>query len=61
VSDPRPSTNSRLYESLGDQSYGESITQNEHALQCAALAREAGATDAMIVAAALSRRRSSRD
>ncbi len=40
-----------LYESLGDQSYGESITQNEHALQCAALAREAGATDAMIVAA----------
>lgn len=40
-----------LYESLGDQSYGESITQNEHALQCAALARDAGATRAMIVAA----------
>ncbi len=40
-----------LYETLGDQSYGESITQNEHALQCAALARDAGASDAMIVAA----------
>jgi phosphonate degradation associated HDIG domain protein len=40
-----------LYESRGDQSYGESITQNEHALQCAALARDAGATDALIVAA----------
>ena len=40
-----------LYDLLGDQSYGESITQNEHALQCAALARDAGATHAMIVAA----------
>jgi phosphonate degradation associated HDIG domain protein len=40
-----------LYESRGDQSYGESITQNEHALQCAALAREAGASDALVVAA----------
>src|ERR1700683_5525345 len=40
-----------LYESLGDQSYGESITQNEHALQCAALARDAGASGALIVAA----------
>jgi phosphonate degradation associated HDIG domain protein len=40
-----------LYESRGDQSYGESITQNEHALQCAALARDARATDALIVAA----------
>ena len=29
-----------LYESRGDQSYGESITQIEHALQCAALARD---------------------
>src|SRR5580692_7149338 len=35
-----------LYERLGDRSYGESITQNEHALQCAALAR-----DALIIAA----------
>jgi phosphonate degradation associated HDIG domain protein len=40
-----------LYESLGNQSYGESITQNEHALQCAALARDSGADDALIVAA----------
>ena len=40
-----------LYESRGDQSYGESITQIEHALQCAALARDAGASDALIVAA----------
>jgi phosphonate degradation associated HDIG domain protein len=40
-----------LYESRGDQSYGESITQNEHALQCAALARDAGATDELVVAA----------
>ena len=40
-----------LYERLGDQSYGESITQNEHALQCAALARDAGAEDALIAAA----------
>jgi [1-hydroxy-2-(trimethylamino)ethyl]phosphonate dioxygenase len=41
----------KLYELRGDQSYGESITQNEHALQCAALARDAGASDALIVAA----------
>jgi [1-hydroxy-2-(trimethylamino)ethyl]phosphonate dioxygenase len=40
-----------LYETLGDRTYGESITQNEHALQCAALARDAGASDALIVAA----------
>jgi phosphonate degradation associated HDIG domain protein len=40
-----------LYEILGDRRYGESVTQNEHALQCAALARDAGATDALMVAA----------
>ena len=40
-----------LYETLGHQSYGESITQNEHALQCAALARDADASAALIVAA----------
>jgi phosphonate degradation associated HDIG domain protein len=40
-----------LYESVGLQSYGESITQIDHALQCAALARDAGASDALIVAA----------
>ena len=40
-----------LYEALGDRNYGESITQNEHALQSAALARDAGASDALMVAA----------
>jgi phosphonate degradation associated HDIG domain protein len=40
-----------LYEARGDQSYGESITQTEHALQCAALARNAGASEALMVAA----------
>jgi phosphonate degradation associated HDIG domain protein len=40
-----------LYDTVGDKSYGESITQREHALQCAALAREAGASDALMVAA----------
>lgn len=40
-----------LYESLGDRNYGESITQREHALQTAALAREAGASDELMVAA----------
>src|SRR5579863_3881047 len=40
-----------LYERRGGRSYGESITQGEHALQCAALARRAGARDALMVAA----------
>ena len=40
-----------LYEERGGEPYGESITQIEHALQCAALARDEGASDAMIVAA----------
>jgi phosphonate degradation associated HDIG domain protein len=40
-----------LYEERGDEPYGEAITQTEHALQCAALARAEGASDAMIVAA----------
>jgi predicted HD phosphohydrolase len=40
-----------LYERLGDRSYGESITQTDHALQCAALARDAGASGALVVAA----------
>ena len=40
-----------LYETTGDRSYGESITQIEHALQCAALARDEDASDALIVAA----------
>jgi [1-hydroxy-2-(trimethylamino)ethyl]phosphonate dioxygenase len=40
-----------LYETLGSRNYGESITQIEHALQSAALAREAGASDVLMVAA----------
>jgi hypothetical protein len=40
-----------LYESKGHEPYGESITQIEHALQCAALARDEHASDAMTVAA----------
>jgi phosphonate degradation associated HDIG domain protein len=40
-----------LYESRGHQHYGEFITQTEHALQCAALARNAGAGDELVVAA----------
>ncbi len=40
-----------LYDTLGERNYGESITQSEHALQSAALARDAGASDALMVAA----------
>jgi predicted HD phosphohydrolase len=40
-----------LYESKGHEPYGESVTQIQHALQCAALARDEHASDAMIVAA----------
>jgi predicted HD phosphohydrolase len=40
-----------LYKERGDEPYGEAITQTEHALQCAALARAEGASDAMIIAA----------
>jgi gamma-butyrobetaine dioxygenase len=40
-----------LYERRGAEHYGESITQIEHGLQCAALARRDGANDALIAAA----------
>lgn len=40
-----------LYEEKGNEPYGESITQNEHALQCAALAKAAGAREELIIAA----------
>jgi predicted HD phosphohydrolase len=40
-----------LYESKGHEPYGESITQIEHALQCAVLAQDERVGDAMIVAA----------
>lgn len=40
-----------LYELKGGQYYGESVTQTEHGLQCAALARRDGAPNALVVAA----------
>jgi [1-hydroxy-2-(trimethylamino)ethyl]phosphonate dioxygenase len=40
-----------LYEVHGSEPYGEAITQTEHALQCASLARGERASDAMIAAA----------
>ncbi len=40
-----------LYVECGNEPYGEAITQTEHGLQCAALARAEGSTDAMIAAA----------
>jgi phosphonate degradation associated HDIG domain protein len=40
-----------LYQEKGSEPYGESLTQNEHALQCGALAKSDGASDALIVAA----------
>ncbi|HJR24883.1 MAG TPA: HD domain-containing protein [Acidimicrobiales bacterium] len=42
-----------LYERWGLERYDEEVTQLEHALQCAALAREAGAADALVVASLL--------
>jgi predicted HD phosphohydrolase len=40
-----------LYETRSHLRYGESVTQLDHALQCAALARDDGANDALIAAA----------
>ena len=42
-----------LYARHGEDTYGEDVTQNEHALQCAAIAEADGASDALIVAALL--------
>ncbi len=42
-----------LYRRRGDASYGEGVTQNEHALQSAWLAEKAGAAPELIVAALL--------
>ena len=42
-----------LFERWGPERYDEEVTQLEHALQCAALAREAGAPDALVAAALL--------
>jgi phosphonate degradation associated HDIG domain protein len=40
-----------LYETKGLANYGESVTQLDHALQCAALARAAGASETLVAAA----------
>ncbi|MEM8677903.1 MAG: phosphonate degradation HD-domain oxygenase [Planctomycetota bacterium] len=43
-----------LFDRRGDSEYGgEAVTQLEHALQCAQLAEQAGASDALVVAALL--------
>jgi phosphonate degradation associated HDIG domain protein len=43
----------RLYAERGGLKYGEDVTQLEHALQCAALARDDGAPDSLVAAALL--------
>ena len=43
----------RLYAERGGLNYGEGVTQTEHALQCAALAEEQGASPSLVVAALL--------
>ncbi len=42
-----------LYAARGGLNYGEDVTQLEHALQCAALAEESGATPSLVIAALL--------
>ena len=42
-----------LYALHGALRYGEDVTQNQHALQCAALARRDGASDELVAAALL--------
>ncbi len=42
-----------LYAVRGADHYGEGVTQMEHALQCAALAQDDGASDSLIAAALL--------
>ena len=48
-----PEDLARLYAARGDRTYGEGVTQTEHALQCAALAEAAGADPSLVVAALL--------
>src|SRR5271156_5702879 len=43
----------RLYAARGGLSYGEGVTQTEHALQCAGLAQAAGASPSLVAAALL--------
>ena len=40
-----------LYGAMGRAHYGESVTLLDHALQCASLARGAGASETLIAAA----------
>jgi [1-hydroxy-2-(trimethylamino)ethyl]phosphonate dioxygenase len=42
-----------LYDRMGTQHYGEDVTQDQHALQCATLARRDGASDELVAAALL--------
>jgi hypothetical protein len=42
-----------LYRAGGDAHYGEDVTQMSHALQCAALAQQSGASEALIAASLL--------
>ncbi|HXQ48021.1 MAG TPA: HD domain-containing protein [Caulobacteraceae bacterium] len=42
-----------LYQERGHERYGERVTQLDHALQCAALAKAEGAPDALVAAALL--------
>lgn len=42
-----------LFETKGQEPYGEDVTQAEHALQCAALADREGADDTLVIAALL--------
>lgn len=42
-----------VYEVIGDGHYDEAVSQRQHAVQTAALARDAGAPDALVVAALL--------
>ena len=42
-----------LFDTYGDEQYGEAITQKQHMLQCAYLAEQQGVADALVVAALL--------
>ena len=42
-----------LYDERGDRNYGERISQSQHALQCAGLAKKERASDVMVAAALL--------
>jgi len=48
-----PAEIAELFARWGDEHYGEDVSQLEHALQCASLARDSGADDALVVAALL--------